>query len=202
MTTESFLRAVSSAARDVPGLHPTATAAHAAVESAYGRSGLARDANNLHGVKAMGTHTPYWTGDRITLPTWEVVGGARVEAVAHFRAYPSWAAALGDYADIIRRVYPGAHATSATAFLAGIFLVGPRRWATDPAAYDKAARVLGAYAHVLDPKEEGAWGVADTFVLTDLRLAERWVALTRGPAVLRGRYAWRVRGGRVDVRSE
>jgi lysozyme family protein len=48
--------------------------------------------------------------------------------------------------------------------------------------------------------EDGVWGEARTVVLHGLRLAERWQALTRGPTVLRGRYVWRARGDKLDVR--
>jgi hypothetical protein len=49
---------------------------------------------------------------------------------------------------------------------------------------------------------DGFWGEADTLVLHNLKLAERWVALTRSPAELRGHYVWRVRGNRIDVRRD
>ena len=61
-------------------------------------------------------------------------------------------------------------------------------------------------SHVLDAiaayeLEHGASGTADTLVLTNLSIADRWLALTKTP-VMRGRFVWRVRGDRVDVRRE
>lgn len=65
-------------------------------------------------------------------------------------------------------------------------------------------------AHVLDaisdwqdaePGEGGISGRARTLVLTNLSVADRWLALARNP-VLRGSFVWRVRGDRVDVRRE
>jgi len=41
---------------------------------------------------------------------------------------------------------------------------------------------------------------ANTLVLHNLRVADRWVAVSRNPVVLRGEFAWRVRGEKVDVR--
>jgi lysozyme family protein len=56
---------------------------------------------------------------------------------------------------------------------------------------------------------EGKAGRADRLVLTNLLPAERWAVLwsTRTPSgqletVLRGRFAWRVRDSRIDVRRE
>jgi flagellum-specific peptidoglycan hydrolase FlgJ len=206
MTTAEFLKSIAQAAARVAAdgapINPQGAAAHAANESANGKSRLARDAHNLWGVKATGKHTPYWQGDAVTMPTWEVIDGKNVTVDAPFRAYRTIDDCLGDYGDIIQRVYPGAVAGKAHAagFLAGLFLTGPRKWATDPAAFDKCARILGLNHDVLYPEDEGAWGQADTLVLHGLRLAERWAALTRDPAVLRGRYVWRARGHKLDVR--
>jgi len=208
MTRAEFLGlmvdAATHAARDGAPIHPQATAAHAAVESAYGTSGLATRAFNVWGVKATGIHTPWWDGASITMPTWEVVDGKNVTVQAAFRAYASWQNAIRDYGDIISRVYPNAVAGKDRdlTFLAGLFLTGPRKWATDPAAFDKSARVIAQYASDLyTPDSSEAWGEASTLVLHNLRIAERWVALTQGPAVLRGRYVWRLRGHKLDVRK-
>jgi lysozyme family protein len=43
---------------------------------------------------------------------------------------------------------------------------------------------------------------ADTVVLHDLSLSDRWGVLVRRPAVLRGAFAWRERDGKLDVRRE
>jgi flagellum-specific peptidoglycan hydrolase FlgJ len=207
VTNAYFLKSITAdamrlAADGVP-IHPQATAAHAANESAYGRSGLATKANNLWGVKGTGAHTPFWQGDVVVMPTWEVVAGQNVTVDAPFRKYRSVGDAIGDYGALIARLYPNAveGKDAPLPFLAGLFLTGPRRWATDPAAFDKCARILASNHDALYPPEEGVWGEARTVVLHGLRLAERWQALTRGPAVLRGRYVWRARGDKLDLRK-
>lgn len=70
--------------------------AWAAMESAWGTSGLATGANNLFGVKA----GPTWIGQGsayITLPTQEYQGTAKqVNTTASFRKYGSWGESLTD----------------------------------------------------------------------------------------------------------
>jgi len=184
-----------------------AAAAHAAHESAFGRSGLATSARNLFGVKAVGQHTPFWDGDSVTMPTWEVVDGQNVRVDAPFRAYPSWAASFGDYGDVIRRVYPSsAESTHDIPFLSGLFLAGPRKWATDPLIFERVARILGGYSHMLyapdAPVDDGDLRFAETVVVHDLMWGDRLTVLMTGgdEAVLRGHFGYRVRGGKLDVR--
>lgn len=45
--------------------------------------------NNLGGFKATGKPNEWWTGQTYTTPTWEVVGGKRVNTVATWRSYGS-----------------------------------------------------------------------------------------------------------------
>ena len=43
---------------------------------------------------------------------------------------------------------------------------------------------------------------AETLVLHNMRVADRWVAVSKNPVVLRGDFAYRVRGGKLDLRRE
>jgi len=204
VTRATFLRSVLTAAESVQRagapIHPQATAAHAANESAYGQSGLSTRARNLFGIKATGTHTPYWSGDAVTMPTWEVIDGKNVTVDAAFRVYNTIAESIGDYADVIARVYPNAAAGSNRdlTFLAGLFLTGPRKWSTDPLAFSKCAAIIAQNASVLYPLD-GERHFVSTVVLHGLRVADRWVAVSSGPVALRGRFAYRVRGDKLDV---
>ena len=65
MTQREFIQTIAGLAEDAPGINPLATAAHAANESGYGSSGLARDSCNLFGLKRGSS----WTGPTVTLPT-------------------------------------------------------------------------------------------------------------------------------------
>lgn len=183
-------------------IRPAAAVAHAANESAWGASRLTTDAANLFGLKAMGQHTKWWSGAFIEMPTWEVIGGQNVTVMAKFRKYPTWADSFMDYGDVIRRVYPrSAEATSDVAFLAGLFLGPGPRWATDPAAFTKVCTILAQASRILNPVElDGLYGEAHTLVLHNLKPADRWVALTKNPVVLRGSFPYRVRGTKLDVR--
>ena len=215
VTQAEFMKAMligATNARDSGSpIHPQAAAAHAANETGYGRSQLAREPHrNLFGAKATGVHTPFWRGDKVDLPTWEVVNGQRIEITAAFRAYASYADCFGDYGDIIQRVYPAAAAAQRDLeFLAGLFITGPRRWATDPSAFDKIARIIAQHASVLyddQAQAEGELRDAGIVVLTDFPLAYRWAAFVRQPVTLTGRFKWRARphaeqGVRLDVRA-
>lgn len=206
MTNDEFLRTALLEAQTAVALgapiRPAAAAAHAANESAWGASRLTVDARNLFGLKAAGQITPWWDGSSLGLPTWEVIDGKNVTVKARFRSYPTWAASFADYGDVIRRVYPrAAAATSDVAFLAGIFLGPGPRWATDPAAFTKVCTILAQNSAILTPEADATSGYVGTLVLTNLPLAQRWLALTRGPAVLRGRYKWTLRPGKLDVRK-
>lgn len=212
MTREEFLLTMVSAAMDARAMdapiNAHGAAVHAANESAFGRSALALRAKNLFGTKATGATTRFWSGERVMMPTWEVINGQRVDVTEPFRVYTSWAESFGDYGDIINRVYPAAASARErdVAFLYGLFLAGPRRWATDPLAFDKACRLLALHHEVLYPS---VLRVAEPEVVVlhgvtprlALRVAE--AALARSVAVLRGRAIVSVTDARkVDVRWE
>ena len=206
MSNDDFLRMAleeAQIARDAGApIRPAAAAAHSANESAWGASRLAIDAKNLFGIKARGKQTPWWNGSYVTMQTWEVLGGQNVMIDAQFRRYESWSDSFADYGDLVRRVYPrAAAATSDVAFLGGLFLGPGLRYATDPLAFTKACRILADNGFVLTPEPDETSGHVDALVLTNLPLAQRWLALTRGPAILRGRYKWTLRPGKLDVRK-
>ena len=50
-----------------------------------------------------------------------------------------------------------------------------------------------------EPRSSANLRYATTLVLHGLRVADRWVALSQQPIVLRGRFAYRVRGDKIDV---
>jgi len=72
--------------------------AQGALESAWGTSGLAKNANNLFGIKAGKS----WTGDVVTYTTWEEGKNGWYQTVARWRKYLSWNLCLVDYAELIR----------------------------------------------------------------------------------------------------
>lgn len=196
LSQRDFILAVFDSAVGVPGVNAAAAAAHAANESAYGQSQLAAKHRNLFGVKATGTLTKHWDGAKVSMPTWEVINGKNIQTTADFRAYPSWQASILDYGDIISRVYPWAalHAHEPLAFLMGIFLKGPARWATDPEAFRKAALILDAQG-LLEPPSMRALGrhelLVDNSPTVTKGMAIMSAALRRQPALLGPHYATR-----------
>ncbi|WP_457631661.1 glucosaminidase domain-containing protein [Oceanithermus sp.] len=127
---------------------PKAVAAQAALESDWGRSQLAREANNLFGVKAGSS----WTGPVIEFPTWEVVNGHRVETTARFRRYADYEAAVRDYVTIIGRLDWYADAREAArfgdpyGFVYGLEARGDEPgWATDLAYASKVLALMREY---------------------------------------------------------
>lgn len=183
MNRSEFLAVIMAAAHGL-AISPEGAAAHAANESAWGSSGLAVDACNLFGLKRGSS----WAGPVVTLPTWEVVNGQRVETTAEFRAYSSWRESIADYADVIARVYPwaAAHAHEPFQFLWGIFQMSPK-WATDPAAMHKAVAILDEYGLLSISYEQ--LGEHAVIVDNTPTLSSAWVtalaALQSRPAVHR-----------------
>jgi peptidoglycan hydrolase FlgJ len=76
------------------GVSPKTLLAHAALETGWGRSMVG---NNLFGIKA----GPSWPGARIAARTHEIENGQSITQIASFRAYPSLAAAVQDYASLV-----------------------------------------------------------------------------------------------------
>ena len=72
---------------------PSVTIAQAILESGWGKSTLTTKGNALFGIKA-GTS---WKGKRLSLKTWEIYDGKRVDITDAFRAYDSWEESVTDH---------------------------------------------------------------------------------------------------------
>lgn len=71
--------------------------AQAALESGWGRSRLAQEANNLFGIKAHG-----WSGPVIELPTREFLDGEWQTVTAAWRRYDSYSDSIMDHGRFLR----------------------------------------------------------------------------------------------------
>ena len=142
---EGFLAAIAPYAQEAGdrlGVAPSLVAAHAALESGWGRKPLrdadGADTHNLFGIKAGGA----WTGGVARAATTEVEDGVAVGTSASFRRYPDTASAFRDYSQLLLQDprYRGALHTGgdARAFAEGLARGG---YASDPAYADKLARV-------------------------------------------------------------
>lgn len=124
------------------GVAPELVAAHAALESGWGRQPLrsadGRDTHNLFGLKATGG----WKGGTTDALTTEFSEGEAHKTTERFRAYADPGEAFQDYARLLRDNprYRGAinAGQDARAFAQGLAAGG---YATDPAYADKLEQV-------------------------------------------------------------
>lgn len=119
---------------------PSVKIAQAILESDWGRSELARKANNLYGIKAK-----EWAGPRYRKLTSEYIGGRRVEIFAEFRKYESWVKCIEDHDKFLQRpVYRAAERFKGDAiqYAQAIARCG---YATDPFYAVKLAGIIDKY---------------------------------------------------------
>jgi flagellum-specific peptidoglycan hydrolase FlgJ len=148
MSSSSFLARAVTAARVAGHLFPEFAACEAALESNWGSSVLARQANNLFGQKQ--SHPA--VGGTLLLPTREFTHGAWLTVQAGWVEFADWQASFRARMQLLQRleqVYPdyraALSATTGEQFVRSV----SRRWSTDP---DRAAKVLCIYGEHLAPK--------------------------------------------------
>ena len=150
MTTplqDSFLRQAAAAAHAAGHIFPDYAACEAALESNWGQSRLAREANNLFGQKAFppeqGMGEP-GTGT-LALPTQEYLHGRWVTVIAHWARFADQAACFRARLAMLRHMEHGypAYASALAATTGEIFVEQvSRAWSTDP---QRAQKVLAIY---------------------------------------------------------
>ncbi len=94
---ERFIAAIAEpamASQEETGVPASVTIAQAILESYWGSSRLAREANNYFGIKAQPKPGPAGV---LSLDVWEVSGGQNVVQRAAFRAYNSVAESIADH---------------------------------------------------------------------------------------------------------
>jgi flagellar rod assembly protein/muramidase FlgJ len=132
------LTAAAVASAKTVGVPASITIAQAALESAWGESGLTKAGNNLFGIKA----DSRWRGQTLTMNTKEFIKGQWVVVPALWRKYPSWQDSIDDHAAFLRRNprYKACFAcTTAQAFAKALSQAG---YATDPAYSDKVIGLI------------------------------------------------------------
>jgi flagellum-specific peptidoglycan hydrolase FlgJ len=136
-------------AEAVKANHPFAqmAACEAALESAWGKSELARDANNLFGMKQH-VHPVYGT---MTLPTREFLQGEWAVVNAEWVKYLDWRACFADRLATLERLsnaYPhykaALDAPDARSYIAEV----SESWSTDPL---RGLKVLNIYKEYMVP---------------------------------------------------
>lgn len=120
--------------------------AWAAMESAWGTSKLAVQANNLFGIKA----GPTWKGEGkayITMPTQEFQGTTgQINTTADFRKYGSWTESVQDLLKLLKitTIYQPAYAALGRGDIQGFFQ------AIDASGYSTAAKYSARISGALD----------------------------------------------------
>jgi flagellum-specific peptidoglycan hydrolase FlgJ len=137
-TQTDWLNATAKAALDAGHIFPQAAACEAALESGYGASELAKNSNNLFGMKQH--EVPKFETTRLW--THEFIRGQYAAVEADFVKYPTLADCFADRMDTLRRlsVYaPALAASNDTDFIVNV----SEHWSTDPR---RAQKVLAIYA--------------------------------------------------------
>ncbi len=146
LETEEFIAVVGEQARQIGqerGLYASVMIAQAILESGSGNSALAREGNNLFGIKGS------YQGQSVNFITGEDDGtGSNYYIRADFRAYPSIRESLEDYADLLRDGLDGFYAPAwkenADSFvMACNYLEG--RYATDTSYSEKLQDLIETY---------------------------------------------------------
>ena len=140
---DDFLTKAAAAARASGHLFPEYAACEAALESGWGMSHLAVEANNLFGQKQ--AHPPLPGTDTVSLPTREFLHGAWVVVQANWVKFPDWAACFKERMALLQslsEVWPhyktALSATTGEQFITEV----SKTWSTDPA---RAGKVLSVY---------------------------------------------------------
>jgi flagellar protein FlgJ len=143
----AFLNAAAQAARQgaqMTGVPASVTVAQAILESDWGRSTLAQDANNYFGMKVMGT---LGNDGLVWMPTSEYdASGQLYQTTSAFRAYKSLADSMLDHDRLLQLAsrYSGAMQARANPqqFAA---LIAQEGYSTDPAYADKLVALMDRY---------------------------------------------------------
>ena len=143
---QDFLQSIGPWAREAGaalGVAPELVAAHAALDSGWGRRPLrgadGGDSHNLFGIKASGG----WRGASVQALTTEYLHGDAQKSAESFRAYPDPASAFRDYAQLLQANPRYQNAlnvgSDADAFAQALARGG---YATDPDYASKLSRVV------------------------------------------------------------
>jgi flagellum-specific peptidoglycan hydrolase FlgJ len=135
---QSFLNEAHQAAIDAGHIFPAVAACEAALESRYGQSKLAVEANNLFGQKQ--SHPPL--GETLSLPTEKYLKGQWVTVNADWVKFPKLADSFAARMALLRRLAP-AYPHYANALVAktepDYITEVSASWSTDP---NRASNVL------------------------------------------------------------
>lgn len=139
--TENFINKVKGGATVLWSSYkvlPSVAIAQAALESAWGTSGLATKYNNLFGIKGS------YGGNAANMATWEVYGGVTYNITANFRAYPNWETSIKDYGVFLNVNSRYRKALGLTDYKKQIKAIHEAGYATDPNYQKKIIQIIEA----------------------------------------------------------
>jgi flagellum-specific peptidoglycan hydrolase FlgJ len=156
-----FLLRASNAAAAAKHIFPEFAACEAALESGWGHSELAMQANNLFGQKQ--SHPPVAGSGTLALPTREYLHGSWVTVQANWTRFADWGACFAARMQLLERLrstdshYAAAlQATNGEQFITEV----SKSWSTDPQRAGKVLSIYDAHKDVFAPPSEEKAGIA------------------------------------------
>lgn len=140
--TVNFIKELAPYTQQVKdgGLYPSVMIAQAILESDSGRSGLARNDNNLFGIKGS------YNGQSTTYATQEATGVQFYGIRAGFRKYPSLREGIADYVTLLNNSnYTRNGVVNANSAFESVLGLKSAGYATDPLYVPKVWRVIDGY---------------------------------------------------------
>lgn len=153
LTEEEFIERVGPMARadmKATGILASVTIAQAILESGYGSTSLAIEANNFFGMKASlsgNTWKSEWDGSTFTKKTQEWYTNRFVTITADFRAYPDMAASIRDHSNYLRYAKNGytlrySGVSGNKSYKKTIEIIKNGGYATDPEYVSKICNII------------------------------------------------------------
>ena len=126
------------------GLFPSVKLAQAALESGWGKYTAG---NNMFGIKATGSHSPYWHGDYVSSRTSEWQNGNYVGQTSRFRKYDTIGDSIRDHTWFLQqnRRYANAGVFSANTPEEQAAALQRAGYATDPQYASKLVNIIKSY---------------------------------------------------------
>jgi flagellum-specific peptidoglycan hydrolase FlgJ len=141
---KQFLDKAAAAASAASHPFPRMAASEAALESGYGKSGLASEDNNLFGMKQH-EHPLYQT---VSLPTFEDIDSDWKPVTAEWVKYPDWPSCFSDRLNTLTRlsgVYPHYAAALRAVTVDTYIREVSQTWSTDPERANKCLAIYNEY---------------------------------------------------------
>lgn len=158
MSTQTiFLSRAYRAAQAAHHIFPAFAACEAALESGWGRSQLAVEANNLFGQKQ--SHPPLAGTETIAMPTREYLHGHWLTVSANWAKFADWSECFRARMEVLERLsraYPHYAAALKAANGEQYVTAVSQSWSTDPERAGKVLEVYDAHTEVFTQAQRAA----------------------------------------------